>query len=205
MIAYKFLRTGRVGPFSNFNWPEPGIWVRAGAAPDRCRRGIHACRTRDLPWWLADELWEIELRGEVQGDPHKLAAAAGRLRSRVEQWTPTCAKQYGDACAWRAGERAVRVLTDAGHRQAADELAASTTLDELLVAARRLAEHVPDARIPLTIASDGAVRALSGAPATAAYIAAQAALRVGGPAGYAAERGWQSHWLSERLGLRASA
>src|SRR5437660_664030 len=62
MIAYKFLRAGRIGPFSRFAWPEPGVWVRASAS-DRCRRGIHACRMRDLPWWLGQELWEIELDG----------------------------------------------------------------------------------------------------------------------------------------------
>ena len=201
MIAYKFLRAGRVGPFSNFPWPEPGVWVRASAATDPCRQGIHACRTRDLPWWLADELWEIELQGEVRIDAHKVAAAAGRLRSRVEQWTPANAQEYGNACAWRACGRAVQALTDLGHGQAADELARSTTLDELLLTARRLAEDIPDARIPLTIAGDGAFRALTEAAPTAAYIAAHAALRLGGPEGYAAERGWQAQWLSERLGL----
>ena len=29
MIAFKFLRSGRTGPFSAFQWPEPGVWVRA--------------------------------------------------------------------------------------------------------------------------------------------------------------------------------
>ena len=62
MIAYKFLRAGRVGPFSAFQWPEPDVWVRAAPELAACRRGIHACRPSDLPWWLADELWEIELR-----------------------------------------------------------------------------------------------------------------------------------------------
>src|SRR5436305_12192217 len=115
MMAYKFLRTGRVGPFSNFTWPEPGVWVRAGAATDPCGRGSHACRIRDLPWWLADELWKIELQGEVQVDAHKIVAAAGCLRARVWRWTPACAQEYGDACAWRACGRAVHALTNAGH------------------------------------------------------------------------------------------
>src|SRR2546423_357761 len=168
MIAYKFLRAGRIGPFSNFTWPEPGVWVRAGAAADPCRRGIHACRTCDLPWWLADVLWEIELQGEVRVDAHKIAAPVGRLRSQVEQWTAASAEEYGNACAWRACGRAVQALTDVGHGQAADELARSATLDELLVTARRLAEDMPDARILLTIAGDGAFRALTEAAPTAA-------------------------------------
>lgn len=204
MIAYKFLEADRTGRFSGFRWPEPGAWVRPGAETDSCRRGIHACRTRDLPWWLAEELWEIELDGEIRRDEHKLVASAGRLRTRIEGWTTACAQEYADACAWRARERAVEALTGARRLAAADELAVCTTLNQLLAAARRLAEEIPDTRISLTIAGDGAVRALTGAPATSAYIAAHAAMRLDGPAGYAAERAWQSRWLTARLDLRVT-
>jgi hypothetical protein len=201
MIAYKFLRAGRIGPFSKFAWPEPGVWLRAGAGIDRCRRGIHACRMRDLPWWLADELWEIELEGELQVDEHKIVSPAGALRSQIEGWTPACAQEYGEACAWRARDRASQALTRAGHLRAADELAGSATLDDLLMTARRLLDEVPDTRVSLTIAGDGAFRALTGAPPTSAYIAARAALRLDGPSGYAAERAWQARWLADRLSL----
>jgi hypothetical protein len=205
MIAYKFLRAGRLGPFSKFAWPEPGVWVRAGTATNQCRRGIHACRTRDLPWWLADELWEIELDGEPQIGEHKLLAPAGALRSHIDGWTAACAREYGEACAYRARDRALEALNRAGHSRAADQLADCATLEDLLVTARRLADDTPDTRISLTIAGDGAVRALTGAAPTAAYIAAHAALRLDGPSGYAAERAWQSRWLVERLELRADA
>jgi hypothetical protein len=203
MIAYKFLRSGRVGPFSAFRWPEPGVWVHAPRDLAACKRGIHACRPSDLPWWLADELWEIELDGDVQVDGHKIIAPAGRLRSQIEGWTRACAQEYADACAWRAQERAVQALIRAGQRRAARQLATCVTLDDVLVAARHLAEDIPETRISLTIAGDGAVRALTGAPATSAYIAAHAARRLDGAAGYAAERTWQAHWLVEGLGLRA--
>ena len=202
MIAYKFLRSGRVGPFSGFQWPEAGVWVRAPRDVAACKRGIHACRASDLPWWLADELWEIELDGPVRADEHKIIAPAGRLCSQVEGWTPGCAQEYADACAWRAQERAVEALTRAGHGHEAHHLASCASLDEVLVAARQLAEDVPETRISLTIAGDGAFRALTGSPPTSAYIAAHAAMRLDGAAGYAAERAWQSHWLVERLGLR---
>ena len=165
MIAYKFLRSGRTGPFSAFQWPEPGVWVRAGGNVDACKRGIHACRRGDLPWWLADELWEIELDGDVQADEHKIIAPSGRLRSQIEGWTPACAQEYAEACAWRARERALQALSRAGHRREAHQLASCATLDDVVVAAH-------------------------------------AAMRLDGPAGYAAERAWQSHWLVERLGLR---
>ena len=137
MIAYKFLRSGRVGPFSGFQWPEPGVRVDTAPEVAVCRRGIHACRPSDLPWWLADELWEIELDGPMQVEEHKIIAAAGRLRSRIEAWTPACAQEYADACAWRAQGRAVAALAHAGHRRAARQLAACATLDEALVLARQ--------------------------------------------------------------------
>jgi hypothetical protein len=200
MIAYKFLRSGRVGPFSAFQWPEPGIWVYARELA-ACRRGIHACRPSDLPWWLADELWEIELDGHLERDQHKIIAPAGRLRSQIQAWTPACAQEYADACAWRARERAVQALTRAGHRHEARQLATCPSLDDVLVTARQLAGAVAETRISLTIAGDGAFRALTGAPPTSAYIAAHAAMRLDGAAGYEAERAWQSHWLVERLGL----
>jgi hypothetical protein len=166
-----------------------------------CRRGIHACRLGDLPWWLADELWEIELDGRVEPEEHKIIATAGRLRARIEAWTPACAQDYADACAWRAHGRAVQALTRAGHRRAADQLTTCATLDDVLAATRQLAKDIPDSRISLTIAGGGAGRALTGAPPTAAYIAAHAARRLDGAGGYADERAWQSRWLVERLGL----
>jgi hypothetical protein len=202
VIAYKFLRSGRTGPFSAFKWPEAGVWVQTDQRLVECRRGVHACRISDLPWWLADELWEIELGGPVLLDQHKIRAPAGRLRAPIDGWTPACAQDYADACAWRAHQRGVQALTRTGHVTAADQLAACSTLDEVLRVARQLAEALADTRISLTIAGDGAFRALTGAPPTSAYIAAHAAMRLDGPEGYAAERTWQSRWLAQRLGLR---
>jgi hypothetical protein len=42
MIAYKFPRAGRIGPFSGFRCPEPGAWVHAADDIAPCRKGIHA-------------------------------------------------------------------------------------------------------------------------------------------------------------------
>jgi hypothetical protein len=205
MIAYKFLRAGRVGPFSQFRWPEPGAWVRARGDLDLCRSGIHACRTEHLPWWLADELWEAELSGEVRTEEHKLVAPAGRLLRQIQEWTEDRATEFAEACAWRARDLAVEALTRAGHGDASDRLASYESLADVQVEARQIAEAVPDTRISLTIAADGAVRALAGTAATSAYIAAHAALRLAGPAAYEAERAWQARWLVERLGLDAAA
>lgn len=201
MIALKFLRAGRLGPFSGFRWPEPGVWVRPGEQPDPCRHGVHACRTHDLPWWLSDELWEVELEGEILVGSHKLTAAAGRLRAPVAAWTAPCAQEFAHACAWRACEHAAQALERTADRGGAERLRSCESLDDVVATARLLADDLPAARISLTMAGDGAVRALTGAAPTSAYIAAHAAARLDGPEAYGRERAWQSDWLVARLEL----
>jgi hypothetical protein len=103
LIAYKFLAAGRIGPFTGFQW-EPGTWLDAAAA-DLCKHGIHACRVRDLPIWLDEELWEVELDGEVVVGDRKLVAARARLTNRIERWTPGVAREFGRFCAVRTRRR----------------------------------------------------------------------------------------------------
>jgi hypothetical protein len=97
MIAYKFLRSGGVAPFSSFTWPtgSPGPWVEA--EPDVCASGIHACRAADLPFWINAELWEIELDDAVDGT-RKVVAPRGRLIRRIEAWDRTVASEFGQSC-----------------------------------------------------------------------------------------------------------
>ena len=106
MRAYKCLRPGRVGPFSGYGWPI-GEWVEGGGAM-LCTRGVHACRTTDLPYWLTQELWEIELEGEVRQERRKLIADRGRLVQRVEGWNDASAVSFAEDCTARAKERAER-------------------------------------------------------------------------------------------------
>ena len=61
MIAYKFLDAG-TAPFTGFRWPADE-WVEVTTVAP-CRGGVHACRVRDLPFWLGRDLWEIELAGD---------------------------------------------------------------------------------------------------------------------------------------------
>jgi hypothetical protein len=77
-----------------------------------CMRGIHACRTRDLPYWLTQELWEIELEGQVQQERRKLVADRGRLIQRVEAWNGVSAVSFAEDCASRAKEMAERANGD---------------------------------------------------------------------------------------------
>ena len=100
MRALKALRTGAIGPFSGFRWPTPsdgpGQWVAASPSP--CASGVHACLRRQLPIWLHDELWEIELGGAVTTLERKVVAARGRLVRRIESWDARALVDYGHAC-----------------------------------------------------------------------------------------------------------
>jgi hypothetical protein len=106
MRAYKCLRPGRVGPFSGYSWPI-GEWIEADGAM-LCMRGVHACRTTDLPFWLTQELWEIELEGQVRQESRKLVADRGRLVQRVEGWNGESAMSFAEDCATRAKDRSER-------------------------------------------------------------------------------------------------
>jgi hypothetical protein len=108
MRAFKFLRAGAVARFSGFEWPlpddGPGEWVEA--VPARCATGVHACRAGQLPYWLDDELWEIELDGQVLELGHKLVAQRGRLDRRVDEWDEQVLNEFARACLDRLGESA---------------------------------------------------------------------------------------------------
>ena len=113
MRTYKFLLAGRVAPFSRFHWPI-GEWVESGQQT-ACNSGIHACETADLPFWLMDELWEIELSGPTRRGRHKLVADSGRLIRPVEPWNQAAGEEFADACVTRVRELADRRAEAAGH------------------------------------------------------------------------------------------
>ena len=106
MRAFKFLTADGSGVFSGFAWPlpdgAPGAWVESEVDP--CRSGIHACRPSDLPYWLADALYEIELDGPLDEQAVKVVAPRGRLIRRVESWDDAMRERYSQMCFARAGE-----------------------------------------------------------------------------------------------------
>ncbi len=109
--AFKFLAPGRIGPFSGADWPapaggEPGAWIHAAPGPLAvCRVGVHACRAGDLPRWLDEELWAVELDAPVAAAT-KLVAARGRLLDRIEAWDADAAAAYRGACRERIAQHA---------------------------------------------------------------------------------------------------
>lgn len=107
MIAYKFLRAGRRTLVTRAVWPAPGddaaSWLEAGPGSlVPCRHGLHACRVEDLAYWIADELWEVELEGEVQVGGDSVVARRGRLVRAVDAWERGGSLAFARACIARA-------------------------------------------------------------------------------------------------------
>ena len=90
MLAYKFLASGAVAPFTGRSWPlpgpgAPGDWIVARQG-DLARCGVHACRVEDLPLWPDEALWLIELSEPLLRTQRQLISGHGRLLQRVEAW-----------------------------------------------------------------------------------------------------------------------
>lgn len=142
MRAYKFLAAGGTGRFSDFRWPaptdgEPGEWVDASGPLEDCRSGVHACAPEQLLDWIDDELWEIELGGDVTEGESMLVAERGRLVERVAAWDAEAARAFADACAWRARDFAIAQLRRIGLTEVAADLVDAVELRRMQAAAVR--------------------------------------------------------------------
>lgn len=210
MRAYVFLGAGGRAFLTGVRWPPPadgapGAWVESAPGAD-----VRGHELRDLPWWLDDELWELELGGEVQPGRRVLIAERGRLVARIAGWGDGTAWELVDACARRVGEHAAEALRAEGR---ADEAAALVGAVDLELLERRAAELARGEGLGARLAGFCAdtiayAHAADGARAAsvAAYIAAHAV--AGGDRelpGYERrfelERDWQAEWLRARLSL----
>jgi hypothetical protein len=99
--AYKFLQKDGTTLLTRFKWPV-GEWVEVDGPLAWCGNGIHACRIKDLPHWLGQELWAIELDGEALAAPDAVVARRGCIIERIDAWSGSVAQEFGDHCAQRA-------------------------------------------------------------------------------------------------------
>jgi hypothetical protein len=191
-IAYKFLAQGSVSPFTGYRWPAPGAWVSAPAGRDDA--WVHACRPGDLPYWLEEELWRVELDDPVREARYQVAAPRARLVARIGAWDAALRAEYTRTCALHARDVALPYLApplrDAVSRR--DDVAE-------IAAAARAAQ--PGSHLTGYLA-DAARHAVTGAPAMTSYVACTLAGSAGGGlAAFEAERAWQARWLAERLAI----
>lgn len=131
MIAYKFLGAGAVARFSRAGWPTPsadapGAWVAVEGDLETCANGVHACAREALAYWFDQELWTVELAGEIVDAGTLLVARRGRLLERVAGW-PAVSRTFAEDCAAHirrrvaaAGEegRLAELVGDAEHHAA---------------------------------------------------------------------------------------
>lgn len=208
MKAYKFFRAGRVAPFSEVVWPEEG-WVGADGALETCRSGVHACRLDQIAYWLGEELWEVELEGEVAETDLKVVAPRGRLVRQVRAWDDDARREFAAECVRRAAGYAGAELREQGITAEADVLEQATDIDGFAERAREAGEAAAEAGAGDAVdlaafVADAAGYANAGDTPGAAFVAAHAA-RVHAPPGvddpFAAERQEQARWLVARLGL----
>ena len=177
MLAYKFLRSGAVGPFSGFRWPTTeggglGDWVTPEGAPPPFDDGVHCAGLDQLAYWVNEELWEAEL-DDPDIRPRALVGSRGRLVARIDSWEPSLAAGYLRACLERADEHA----------------AATGDAREVVVYAR--SAHAFSEKGAAMVAF------------IAAHTAGMRSAATGGDFedGRSAERSWQSTWLAAALGL----
>lgn len=235
MIAYKFLTEGAVGRFSEFRWPvpaggSPGDWVAPDEKIEACRVGIHACRLHDLPGWIDDELWQIELDGPIEEGASLVIASRGRLVARVETWTSALALEFAEACTLRARDQAFRSLSRNGLTAEAQRVVSALTTEAVQRESVAIAVRAKGEPAQAVAFAADAVSLLDGRrpemwqrrpeperpqspSATAAnlgFVVAHAAGREAADDsaapdayehGFASERQWQVEWLRSRLGL----
>lgn len=142
MEAFKFLRPGRVAPFTGVAWPQPGEWLESYGPTALCRSGIHALLPEALPVWIAEELWRVELEGGEAAAPGIVVGERGRLRDRLADWNDETAREFARACAAHVSEgasgRAAEYAADA--TASAEEAVANFTTTTVAYMAAHSAE-----------------------------------------------------------------
>ena len=216
MTRYKFLARGATGPFSGYRWPvpsgpdSPGGWADVSVHLDPCRAGLHLCRVEDLPFWLNEELYTVEVEGPVVEHESFVLAHRARLTRRVDAWGRESAHRFSCDCAWRVRDLTAEALRSDGRATEADRLADCATVEDLGQAAREVDAGNPGGSLRLAGYTVDAASFAAGtrsnggwaaASATTAFVAATAA-RVAagpdrGPAASAAERSLQAGWLAD--------
>lgn len=218
MTWFKFLASGAVGPFSGYRWPppggshRPGGWVTADGSLDPCRNGVHVCRSADLPFWLHEELYVVDVDGPVVEYDSFVLTHRARLVQRVP-WDRRAASTFTRTCTWRVRDLAAEALRRTGRLADADRLLDCTTVDALGRTAGRIARNEDDATggvagyVADAVSFGGGVEDGAGwasAAATTAFIAAAAARATAeeesGTAAWSAERLRQASWIADLEG-----
>jgi hypothetical protein len=210
---YKFLDHDGVAPFSRHRWSTDWADVH-DLLP--CVIGLHVCRLEDLPYWLHEELWRVDVEGSVEAVGHKVVTRRARLAKRIDAWDADQARRLAVACAGRAALHASRECGDLDADGELAELGSALVEgdnDAHLQRLKAVARERQDSgarwgRLQAAVACGyvaDAVELIDVYPVVAsAYVAARAAAATtGSDDAYQGEREWQARWLADRLDLES--
>ena len=192
---YKILGKGGVaanGGIGQWSLPQdgkPGAWMPKIENIEPCVRGYHLCRVEDLVYWLNEEIFEAEGRGEFIRHGDKDVYPEARLLRKLDAWNEKSARLFAADCA-----EYVLHLFEKRHPN-----------DNRPRAAIQAARDFADGKInkeQLATARDAAWAAARAAARDAAWAAARDAEREAAwAAAWAAERKWQTTKLREALNI----
>jgi hypothetical protein len=213
-MRYVFLLADRVGPVSAAVWPLPsgdlpGAWLDAAQVVPPDSR-VQAYRVADLPFWVSQALWEVELEGDVTEHRCHVSADRGRLLRKVEAWDGEASAAFAAACGFRTREHAVKLLRHDGFDDEAAQLAECADLASIATVGAELAAGLEGrARLFAGRAGGNAIAAAAPRTSITAHLTAVVAGEVGQATGatvdfdegFIAERDWQAEWIKQRLDL----
>lgn len=106
MKFYKFLTSENRGTFSRFDYSEylpvaskPGKWLPKIYKLEFCKSSYHAFRARDILDWCDEQLYEVELRGEIVEYANTVIAQQMRFIRKINSWNEKTAKLFACDCA----------------------------------------------------------------------------------------------------------
>jgi hypothetical protein len=92
-IYYKFLQADNTGEYSGFDYSgylpkdgKPGKWLPKVESVIMCETGYHVCEKKDLLEWRNENLYIVDVRGEMVESDDKSAFQQMRFVKRVNGW-----------------------------------------------------------------------------------------------------------------------
>jgi len=194
----------------------PGEWmppVKGELVP--CLNGYHVVSIEQLPMWLGERIFEVEVGDEIVHADDKSVVRTCRLTRECTGWNERTARLFACDCAERVLPLYEAYYDDDSPRKAievARRYAEGTATREELAASRAAARYAAwaaeeaaaeaAARAAAWAAAEAAAWAASRAAARyAAWAAEEAAARAASRAARDAERNWQIERLGEILEL----
>ena len=205
MFAYRFLARGGLGAVNQFMWPLPegsipGAWV--GPRADTTTLGVYAQRLSDLPYWVHDELYRVELRGGVQTLSLGVLASELRLVERVSDWNESLRRDFGESCIERLRQCAANTHDERGEPLIARCLIECDVREiPQSLAQNGMTRHGTGGNLLAQYIIDAVNVLNAGLTASVAHVARVALSESPQLAAKHNEQLAQSQWLQHRLGL----